>query len=239
MLPSVLPMDAEALSGSSATVADAENWLALGAGGILLLAGASRRSVGGACLALSAVPLLYRGITGHWPAFLNGVQSDDTRAALSGERGIHVRESIRLECPIGDVYRYWRRLGNLPQFMTHLVRVTETSDTHSHWVARGPAGLVVEWDAEIIHDVENAVIGWRSLTGSGVVTAGSVNFDAARSGRLTQVSVHLQYAPPAGKPGAFLASLFGREPTQTIREDLRRFKQHFEAGEVARGTATA
>ena len=87
-------------------------------------------------------------------------------------------------------------------------------------------------------DVENTVIGWRSLVGSDVVTAGSVNFDAARDGRLTQVSVHLQYAPPAGKAGVFLASLFGREPSQTIREDLRRFRQLLEAGEIARGTAT-
>ena len=97
----------------------------------------------------------------------------------------------------------------------------------------------VEWDAEIINDVENKVIGWRSLPDSDVITAGSVNFDAARDGRLTQVSVHLQYAPPAGKVGAFLASLFGREPSQTVREDLRRFKQLLEAGEIARSTATA
>ena len=232
-------MNAEALYDPSPTVADAESWLALGVGGLLLLVGASRRSPAGACLALSSAPLLYRGMTGHWPAFLNGVQSDDTRAALSGERGVHVRESIRLECPIGGVYRYWRRLGNLPQFMAHLDRVTETSDSQSHWVARGPAGLAVAWDAEIINDVENKVIGWRSLAGSDVVTAGSVNFDAARDGRLTQVSVHLQYAPPAGKAGAFLASLLGREPSQTIREDLRRFKQLLEAGEISRSTATA
>jgi uncharacterized membrane protein len=238
LFPAVL-MDTEALYHSPPTLTDAENWLALGTGGLLLLAGASRRSIAGACLALSSAPLLYRGITGRWPKFLNGVQSAETRTALSGERGVHVRESIRLECPIGDVYRYWRRLGNLPQFMAHLDRVTETSDSESHWVARGPAGLAVEWDAEIINDVENTVIGWRSLAGSDVVTAGSVNFDAVRGGRACQVSVHLQYAPPAGKAGAFLASLFGREPSQTIREDLRRFKQLLEAGEIARAVATA
>jgi uncharacterized membrane protein len=231
-------MDAEALYQSSPTVTEAENWLALGAGGLLLFAGASRRSIAGACIALSSTPLLYRGITGRRPAFLNGVQSDDTRTALSGERGAHVRESTRLESPIGDVYRYWRRLGNLPQFMAHLDRVTETSDSESHWVARSPAGLAVEWDAEIINDVENTMIGWRSLA-SDVVTAGSVNFDAVRGGRACQVSVHLQYAPPAGKAGAFLASLFGREPSQTIRKDLRRFKQLLEAGEIARAVATS
>ena len=93
------------------------------------------------------------------------------------------------------------------------------------------------WDAEIINEVPNSVIGWRSLPGSDVVSAGSANFDTVRGGRSTQVTVHLQYAAPGGRLGAFLASVFGREPSQTIREDLRRFKQLLEAGEVARATA--
>jgi len=144
---------------------------------------------------------------------------------------------VRLEKPVSDIYRFWRRLENLPRFMTHLDRVTEMPNGKSHWVARGPAGLAVEWDAEIINELENEVIGWRSLHGSEVVTAGSVNFGRARDGRSTQVSVHLQYAPPAGKAGALIASLFGREPSQTIREDLRHFKQLLEAGEIPRATA--
>jgi uncharacterized membrane protein len=231
-------MHAEALYEPTPSVVDAENWLALGTGALLLIVGASRRSVGGACLAASSMPLLYRGITGRWPTVVNGhVKPDSTRAALGGERGIHVRESVRLEKPVADVYRFWRCLENLPRFMTHLDRVTETPDGKSHWVARGPAGLAVEWDAAIINEVENQVIGWRSLPGSDVVTAGSVNFGRARHGRSTHVSVHLQYAPPGGKAGVLIASLFGREPSQTIREDLRHFKQLLEAGEIPRATA--
>jgi len=238
MLLSTVPMGAKALYEPSPSVADAENWLAFGTGALLLIAGASRRSVGGACLAVSSAALLYRGITGRWPNVLNGhVEPDSTRAALAGKRGIHVRESVRLERPVADVYRFWRCLENLPRFMTHLHKVTETPDRKSHWVAAGPAGLAVEWDAEIINEVENQVIGWRSLAGSDVVTAGSVNFDTVRQGRSTQVSVHLQYAPPAGKAGALIATLFGREPSQTIREDLRHLKQLLEAGEIPRATA--
>jgi uncharacterized membrane protein len=232
-------MDAEVLYDRSPSVMDAENWLALGAGAVLLLTGAARRSSVGACLAVASAPLLYRGITGRWPDVLNHSERDSTRAALSGDRGVHVRESIRLEVPIGDVYRFWRRLENLPQFMTHLDRVTEGADGRSHWAVSGPAGLAVEWDADIINEIENKVLAWRSLPGSDVVTAGSVNFDEVRGGRSTQVSVHLQYAPPGGKAGALIASLFGREPSQTIREDLRHFKQLLEAGEIPRATATA
>jgi uncharacterized membrane protein len=141
--------------------------------------------------------------------------------------------------PIGDVYAFWRRLENLPQFMTHLDRVYEGTDGRSHWSVSGPAGFAVEWDAEIINEIENKVLAWRSLPGSDVITAGSVNFDEVRAGRSTQVSVHLQYAPPAGRAGALVASLFGREPSQTIREDLRRFKQLLEAGEISRASASA
>jgi uncharacterized membrane protein len=220
------------------SIKNAEQWLTLGAGAALLLAGTRQRSAFGACLAISSAPLLYRGIAGHWPAVLDRyLASDDTKTALAGTRGIHVRESVRLERPVTDLYRLWRRLENLPRFMSHLERVTETSDRRSHWIARGPAGLAVEWDAEIINEVENQVVGWRSLPGSDVVTAGSVNFDAVRGGRGTQISVHLQYALPAGRVGAAVASLFGSEPSQTIREDLRRFKRLLEAGEVPRATA--
>ena len=229
-------MEAHPTHARTTSLSDAENWLALGSGALLLLVGASRRSAVGTLVAASSAPLLYRGITGHWPRVNGDTQPDNTRAALGGARGVHVRESIRLELPIAEVYSFWRRLENLSQFMAHLERVTESSDGKSHWVALGPAGLAVEWDAEIINEIENKLIAWRSLPGSDVVTAGSVNFDAARAGRSTEVSVHLQYAPPAGKAGALIASLFGREPSQTIREDLRHFKQLLEAGEIPQAT---
>ena len=151
---------------------------------------------------------------------------------------MHVRESIRLEVPAAEVFRSWRRLESLPRFMSHLESVTEYPDGRSHWIAKGPGGIRVEWDAEIINEVANQTLAWRSLPDSDVVTAGSVNFDPVRGGRSTQLSVHLQYSPPAGKAGALVAGLFGREPSQTIREDLRRFKQRLEAGESPRATTT-
>jgi uncharacterized membrane protein len=233
-------MSAERLYQRPVSLQEAELWFALGAGVFLLVAGASRRSLVGACLAATSAPLLYRGVTGQWPEVVNNLRDrDDTRTALAGSRGVQVRESVRVELPVATVYRFWRRLEELPQFMSHLERVTETPDGRSHWIAAGPAGLRVEWDAEIINEVENQVLAWRSLPDSDIVTAGAVIFDVVRSGRSTQVSVHLQYAPPAGKAGALVATLVGREPSQTIREDLRRFKQLLEAGEIPRATPDA
>jgi uncharacterized membrane protein len=233
-------MNADALHEQPIALKDAESCLALGAGALLLLVGASRRSAFGAGLAVSAAPLLYRGVMGYWPSFLgDGDRRVDTKVARAADRGVRVLESVRLEMPVAVVFSHWRRLEQLPRFMSHLDQVTETSDGRSHWVAAGPAGLRVEWDAEITDEVHNHLLAWRSLPGSDVDTTGSVNFDEVRGSRSTQVTLHLQYAPPAGKAGAHIASLFGREPSQTIREDLRRFKHLLEAGEIPRATASA
>ena len=91
---------------SSLSVSDAENWLALSTGALLFVYGATRRSATGLCMAAASTPLLYRGMTGQWPAAATPLlPSDDSRVALAGGRGIHVREALRLELPIEEVYR--------------------------------------------------------------------------------------------------------------------------------------
>jgi uncharacterized membrane protein len=116
--------------------------------------------------------------------------------------------------------------------MSHLVSIKQIDERRSHWVAKAPGRRTVEWDAEIINEIPGELIGWRTLDGSDIVSAGSVRFNPAFSGRGTEVHVRLQYDPPAGKIGATVAWLFGHEPSQVIREDLRRFKQIMETGEV-------
>ena len=212
-----------------------ERWSALAGAAALIGYGISRRSLSGLLLIAGAAPLAYRGITGEWPAGLRGVlgSSDDTHEALAGSRGVNLRESVRLECPVDEIYRFWIRLENLPTFMENLISVDDLGGGRSHWVARGPAEVPIEWDAEIINQIPNKVIAWRSLPGGDVVTAGSVTFRPARGeDRSTQLTVTLQYDPPAGKIGAMVAKLFGEEPSQTVKEDLRRFKALMEAGEV-------
>jgi uncharacterized membrane protein len=232
---------ADSYQYGAGTTRAVERWASLAAATATIAYGISRRNAKGLFLAAAVAPLAYRGAVGHWPWHSNGrgngyenTQFAETREALGGDRGVNVRESIRLETPVAEVYEFWRQLQNLPRFMTHLESVTDLGNGRSHWVAKGPAGLRVEWDAEIFNEVENKVIAWRSQPGSDVVTAGSVTFAPVRGGRTTQVTVNMQYAPPAGRAGAFLAQIFGREPSQTIREDLRNLKQTLEAGETPR-----
>lgn len=157
-------------------------------------------------------------------------RGSDTRQQLGGAAGVHVEEAVTVNRPVAAVFRYWRNFENLPTFMRHLESVSEREAGISHWVARGPAGSRVEWDARIINEIDNKLIGWQSLEGSMVSTAGSVNFRETPRG--TEVRVHLQYNPPAGKLGAAVAWLFGEEPNIQVREDLRRFKQLIETGEI-------
>jgi uncharacterized membrane protein len=116
--------------------------------------------------------------------------------------------------------------------MDHLVSVHQMDYRRSHWMAKAPAGRTVQWDAEIINEIPGELLGWRTLDGADVASAGSVRFKRATGGRGTEVRVHLQYDPPAGKVGATVAWILGHEPSQTIHEDLRRFKQLMETGEV-------
>jgi uncharacterized membrane protein len=207
----------------------------------------SRRSRAGALLTAAGTTLVLRGVTGRCPVYSTlGVTTagnrSDTRAALAGERGINVSESIRLEKPVDTVYQFWRRFANFPRFMTNLERVDDLGHGRSHWVAKGPAGTTVEWDAEIINDIPPTLLSWKSTGHSDVVSAGSVRFKAEGEGA-TRVRVKLQYDPPAGKIGATIASLLGEDPQRQIAADLRRFKELIEAGEVSsvgyRATATS
>jgi uncharacterized membrane protein len=185
---------------------------------------------------LSGMAFIARGVVGWCPiSALAGrdTRHGDTRRELGGPRGIVVAYATTVNRPVADVYHFWRRFENLPRAMRHLESVTLFDDGRSHWMARGPAGTRVEWDAVIINDVENKVIGWRSLEHADISSAGSVNVREAPGGRGTELRVRLQYAPPAGRFGAWVAWMAGEEPSQQIREDLRRVKQLLEAGEIA------
>jgi uncharacterized membrane protein len=118
--------------------------------------------------------------------------------------------------------------------MKHLESVTMLDDKRSHWVAKAPAGTKVEWDAVIHNEIPNQLIAWRSVEGSDVSHAGSVEFKPAPGGQGSEVKVVINYAPPVGKIGALIAKMFGEEPSQQIEEDLQRFKQLMESGELAK-----
>ncbi len=214
------------------------------AAGMALLYLGTRRSRWSRLAEAAGTGLLVRGAAGYCPvnALLGREpRAKDSRTALAGPRGIHVLESVVVPATPAEAYWFWRDLANLPRFMSHLQRVDVVDSAHSHWVATAPAGMQVEWDAKIINDVEGKLIGWKSLEHADVVSAGSVRFRPVAGG--TEITVHLQYDPPGGKLGNWLAEAFGQSPSQAIRQDLRLLKLELgggvepddsEAGPVAR-----
>lgn len=185
--------------------------------------------------------LIARAVTGRCPVShaLGRNTADDADgpvspvASVGRGQGVKVEKSVTIDRPAEELFSFWRSFDNLPRFMDHLESVQVIDERRSHWVAKAPAGMRVEWDAEIHNEIPNELIAWRSLPGSEISNAGSVHFRPARGGRATDVRVVLSYEPPAGRLGDAVAKLFGESPSQQVEEDLRRFKQVMEAGDFA------
>jgi len=160
--------------------------------------------------------------------------SDGARDRSQGwmERGVRVEQVTTINRPIDEVFAFWKNFENFPRFMRHLESVEQLSGPLSRWRAKGPAGMTVEWEAEMLEAREHEWIAWRSLEGADVQNSGSVRFQRAPGARGTEVRVQLQYSPPAGALGKSIAWLFGEEPSQQIHEDLHRMKGLLETGEV-------
>lgn len=223
-------------SGAAINVGRTERLLSMVAGGVLAGYALRRRTTLGGAAAVAGAALLHRGATGHCGLYemlgvnrVHGARAiagerdgADTRARLGGSAGVLVEQLITIQRPLAEVYAFWRQLENLPRFLAHLESVTQRPDGTSHWVAKGPAGVRVVWDARIINEIPERVIGWQSLPGATVASAGSVNFSESPLG--TTVRVRFQYDPPAGRLGAAIAAMMGDDPAQAVRDDLRRLK---------------
>lgn len=203
-------------NGQRSRIARFEPWASYIGGGALTALGISRKSIAGAALAAAGGYLIYRAASSQ----------------LRGPRRLHVQKSFTIMKPVAEVFAFWRNFENLPRIMTHLENVRNIDGRYSHWTARGPANMNIEWDAEIIDERANEFIVWRSCAGADIVNRGSVQFYSALNGEATEISVAIDYEPPAGKFGVLFARAFGQDPEQQVREDLRAFKALMEAGEV-------
>jgi uncharacterized membrane protein len=184
--------------------------------------------------AAGAFYLLFRGFSGFCYVY---DKMDINRVQKNGLGGIRVDRTITVNKPVQEVYAFWKDFENLPRFMTNLeyVEVMDTAGTHehSHWVAKGPLDRSVEWFAEVYDENPNERIAWRSLPGSDIQIHGEVRFKPVPGGRGTEVQVSYEYEPPGGSMSVAVSKMLGRDPNMQTLEDLRRFKQIMEAGEIA------
>jgi uncharacterized membrane protein len=182
-----------------------------------------------------------RGATG----FVAALTAVDLYAALRRERDQHgpgrpgplaLQASVTVNKSPEETYAFWRDLTNLPRFMQHLESVTPVADGdgRSHWVAKAPLGTSVSWDAEITSEEPGRRLAWKSLPGGRIDNSGTVHFAEAPGDRGTEVKVVLHYDIPGGRLGRAIARIAGENPVQQVRDDLRRFKQVIETGDIVR-----
>ncbi|HEX2979011.1 MAG TPA: SRPBCC family protein [Anaerolineaceae bacterium] len=214
--------------GRIVNVGKTERVLSMVGGSSLIGAGVFKRGIWGLLMIAGGGYLVYRGAVGHSILY----RMLNINRAGPGIEKIRVERAVTVNQPVPVVYQYWRNLENLPRFMGNVESVQVRDNRLSHWTVKAPLGQSVDWDAEISAEQENEYIGWRSVPGADIQNAGWVRFRPAPGQRGTEVIVQLQYDPPAGSLGAAFAKLTGREPDVQVREDLRRFKQILETGEI-------
>lgn len=215
-----------------------QNWapaprvLAAATGAAMIASGVTLRSWAGAGLALGGAALLTRGVSNRPLTRILGL-----RGRL--EDGMTIQKTIHVYADVAEVYACWRQLENFPRFMSHVREVRKLSDKRYHWVVDGPAGIPIEWDAEITADVPGEIIAWRTVPGSVVHSTGVVHFEPDAYGD-TRVHVQMTYRPPANAAGRAVAKLLGADPRRQIDADLARFKSYMEVGKTtsAHGVAT-
>ena len=217
-------------------VGRAERWLSGIAGAALIGWSLKSRRLRG-LLVPAGIGLIGRAVTGRSYIYRalgrNSARRDTTSpvASLASGEGTRMEQAVVIARPREELFHYWRRFENLPRFMDNLESVIMLDGRRSHWVAKGPLGARVEWDAEIHNEIPDELLAWRSLPGSQVDQAGSVHFTPAEGGG-TEVRVVLRYAVPGREVGEAVAHLLGDDPEQQVADDLRRFKQVMEAGHV-------
>lgn len=143
-----------------------------------------------------------------------------------------VARAVTIDRPAAELFAYFRDFANLATFMENIERIDILDEKRSHWVVKAPAGGRVEWDARVTDEAKDRFIAWTSEEGAEVPNSGRVDFREAGD-RGTIVTMTMLYDPPAGIVGKIIAKMFQREPNMQARQDLKRFKQLMETGEVA------
>jgi uncharacterized membrane protein len=216
-------------------VGDAERYGSIIGGAALIVTGLSRRTIPGLFLAAAGGLFIMRGVAGHCRLYdsIGMSTAPSRRSGVPDRTGHKVEKTILIGRAPHDVFRFWRNLENLPQFMETLESVRILDDRHSHWVVKGPAGQRLEWDAEIVNEHPGEMISWQTLPGADVQSAGTVRFTPAEGGNSTLLRVVLEFHPPGGSIGAKFARIFGNDPAAQLERDLALLKEKMENGRIS------
>lgn len=196
-------------------------------GSALMFYGANRRDAIGITLSAFGLGLVVRGLTNAELKHIVGA---------GGRRAIDIQKDMYIAAPVERVFDFWANCENFPHFMRNVREVRKTDEGRYHWTVVGPAGVSVEWDAEVTKLVPNQILAWKSVPGSVIEHAGIIHFDLNAEGG-TRISLKMSYNPPAGMVGHAVATLLGANPKKEMDEDLVRMKTMIETGKAPRDAA--
>ncbi len=220
-------------AGGTVNVGQSERMVSVGLGAFMLSSGLhnlTRHPIKGLIRTVLGGALLYRGISGYCPVYAGMGKTQ----GISHTPAINIRTGLIVNKPRNEVYSFWRKLENLPLFMKHLATVTEIDAKHSHWEAEIPGGIgKVKWNAEIVKEEENYLIGWQSVPNSMISNAGKVTFREALGGEGTELDVVITYHAPAGELGAGIAKALNPVLEKMVRQDIMNFKEYIETKHVS------
>lgn len=211
-------------------------------GAMMVAWGARERHFLGTLAALGGAALLARSATGHCPGYAAMAPTTE-QDRIAREQGwstaVTARQSIVIDRPRDEIYRFWRDQANLPRFMQDLEHVEKLSEQSTRWTVLGPGGRRLHWVSTIVEDRPPELISWAAGNGADVRNAGWVRFHDVGHGMQTQVDAFMAYEPPAGKLGHAVASLLGRDPGHSMQRNLQQLKQILESERPAREATLA
>lgn len=216
---------------SDQSMGDMTRWACLAGGGLAAYAAVRRGGPTGIMLGALGGILVYQGTTGQ-------LIPERVARLAKPSQDVHLISTITIDRPASELYDYWKGFSRLPEIMSFLDRVEPrpgNGENITHWVARGPRGMTLEWDAEVTEDVPDQRIAWRSLEGSEIHNWGTIRFNEAPAGRGTEVHLSMHYEPPGGALGSAAGHFLSGLSQAVIKQNLRRFKAYMESGEIPTG----
>jgi uncharacterized membrane protein len=133
-----------------------------------------------------------------------------------------VTQSVDVEVPVSTAYNQWTQFESFPQFMGGVEQITQTDDTHTHWVTN-IGGVTREFDTKISEQHPDERVAWRSTDGT--THAGVITFHRL-SDTNTRVTAQIDWQPEGMVEKA--GSMLGFDDRQ-VKSDLERFKQFIES----------
>ena len=140
----------------------------------------------------------------------------------------HVTKSINLDVPVRVAYDRWTQFEEFPRFMEGVHEVRQLDDRRLHWKAT-VGGREKEWDAEIVEQVPDQVIAWRSTDGT--PNSGRVTFqEKGPQGSVVMVAMEYETDGVAEAIGEMAG--FGE---RQVEDELVRFKELVESRQSPTG----